>query len=95
MEETTLTCTLNSPLTDDDWDKITDVDFDNTSAVTFRTKHGKEVEFVKVVRCKDCENSYVFEPWDVLWQEERSLRHHWKRLLQLRPQEGRWTGWMS
>lgn len=44
------TFTLNSPLTDDDWDKITDVDFDNTYAITFHTKHGKEVEFVKAVR---------------------------------------------
>lgn len=54
MTELTGTFTLNSPLTEEDWDKITDVDFDNTRAVTFHTKHGKEVEFLKVVRCKDC-----------------------------------------
>ncbi len=48
------TITLNSPLTEEDLDTIYDVDMDNTSAVTFHTKHGKEVEFVKVVRCKDC-----------------------------------------
>lgn len=46
--------TLNSPMTEEDLDKIYDVDMDNTSAVTFHTKHGKEVEFIKVVRCKDC-----------------------------------------
>lgn len=54
METLTGTFTLNSPLTEEDWDKITDVDFDNTHAVTFHTKHGKEVEFLKVARCKDC-----------------------------------------
>lgn len=54
MTGITGTFTLNSPLTKEDWDKITDVDFDNTRAVTFHTKHGKEVEFLKVVRCKDC-----------------------------------------
>ena len=48
---------LNSPLTEEDLDKIYDVDMDNTNSVTFHTKHGKEVEFIKVVRCRDC-NDY-------------------------------------
>ena len=51
------TFTLNSPLTEEDLDRIYDVDMDITNSVTFHTKHGKEVEFVKVVRCKDCRNS--------------------------------------
>lgn len=38
---------LNSPITDEQWDAITDVDFDHTDRITFHTKHGKEVEFVK------------------------------------------------
>ena len=46
--------TLNNPLTEEQWDMITDVDFDRTDHVTFHTKHGKEVEFAKVIRCKDC-----------------------------------------
>ena len=46
--------TLNNPLTDEQWDMITDVDFDRTDRVWFHTKHGKEVEFAKVIRCKDC-----------------------------------------
>ena len=49
-----MSVTLNSPLTEEDLDKVYDVDMDNTDSVTFRTKHGKEVEFVKPVRCKDC-----------------------------------------
>lgn len=52
MDEFTLK--LSSPITDEQWDAITDVDFDNTNRVSFSTKHGKGVEFIKVVRCKDC-----------------------------------------
>lgn len=40
--------TLNNPLTEEQWDMITDVDFDRTDRITFHTKHGKEVEFAKV-----------------------------------------------
>jgi hypothetical protein len=40
--------TLNNPLTEEQWDQIADVDFDNTDRIWFHTKHGKEVEFVKV-----------------------------------------------
>lgn len=46
--------TLDNPLTEEQWDMITDVDFDRTDRITFHTKHGKEVEFTKVIRCKDC-----------------------------------------
>ena len=42
-----LELTLNNPLTDDDWDKIADVDFDYTTEIAFRTKHGKVVKFIK------------------------------------------------
>lgn len=46
--------TLDNPLTEEQWDMIVDVDFDRTDRITFHTKHGKEVEFTKVIRCKDC-----------------------------------------
>lgn len=49
--------TLDNPLTEEQWDMITDVDFDRTDRIAFRTKHGKEVEFAKVIRCKDCKFS--------------------------------------
>ena len=45
MDEMTLT--LNSPITEEQWDALTDVDFDNTEEIYFHTKHGKEVYFVK------------------------------------------------
>ena len=48
--------TLNNPLTEEQWDMISDVDFDRTDRITFHTKHGKEVEFTKVIRCKDCKH---------------------------------------
>ena len=38
--------TLKSPITDEQWDKIMDVDFEHTDRIWFETKHGK-VEFVK------------------------------------------------
>ena len=61
MDEMTLT--LNSPITEEQWDAITDVDFEHTNEITFHTKHGKEVKFVKasaqpeIIHCKDCKNS--------------------------------------
>ena len=41
--------TLNSPITEEQWDAITDVDFEHTNRIWFHTKHGKDVEFAKVV----------------------------------------------
>jgi len=38
---------LNNPLTEEQRDYLLDVDFDDTPAVYFRTKHGKTVLFVK------------------------------------------------
>ena len=46
MDEMTLT--LNSPITEEQWDAITDVDFEHTNEISFHTKHGKIVKFVKV-----------------------------------------------
>ena len=45
MDEMTLT--LSSPITEEQFDAITDVDFDNTDRIWFHTKHGKDVEFIK------------------------------------------------
>ena len=45
MDEMTLT--LSSPITEEQFDAITDVDFDNTDRIWCHTKHGKDVEFVK------------------------------------------------
>lgn len=61
---------LNNPITEEEWDLITDVDLDNTPSVMFHTKHDKDVEYVKVVRCKDCKHRsyWVCDPSDKpLW----------------------------
>lgn len=49
-----LTFELHSPITDEEWDLISDTEFEHTNSIVFITKKGNEVEFVKVVRCKDC-----------------------------------------
>lgn len=41
------TLKLNSPITEEQWDAIADVDFDHTDNIWFHTKNGKDVEFVK------------------------------------------------
>ena len=39
--------TLHNPLTVEEWDLITDASLDNTNEITFITKQGKEVKFIK------------------------------------------------
>lgn len=56
-----LTLSLNSPISDEQWDRLTDVELDHTDKIVFTTKAGKKVEFVKVVRCEDCVNRVVNE----------------------------------
>ena len=47
-----MTLELNSPITEEQWDLLEDVDLDNTERIYFHTKHGKEVEFVKRKRAE-------------------------------------------
>ena len=39
--------TLHSPLTKEDWDKISDAEHENTISVTFQTPQGRQVRYVK------------------------------------------------
>lgn len=39
--------TFNNPLTEEDWDKIRDVELENTPSVTFKTPKGKQVKYIK------------------------------------------------
>lgn len=50
LEKWELVLELNSPLTEEQMDLITDVDFDHTNKIWFHTKHGKDVEFVKRIK---------------------------------------------
>lgn len=65
MDEVTLT--LSSPMTEEQWDMIADYDFNYTNEITFRTKHGKTVRFVKesaqpkIIRCKECKHYEIWQ----------------------------------
>ena len=57
------TLKLNSPITEEQWDAITDVDFDHTEEIFFHTKHGKEVTFVKQKKGKWNKVQRTIRPW--------------------------------
>ncbi len=39
--------TLNSPMTKEDWNKISDAEYENTMFVTFQTPQGRQVKYIK------------------------------------------------
>lgn len=39
--------TLHSPLTKEDWNKISDAEHENTIYVTFQTPQGRQVKYIK------------------------------------------------
>ena len=39
--------TLNSPLTQEDWNKIIDAELENTMSITFQTPQGRQVKYIK------------------------------------------------
>ena len=67
--------TLDYPIPDADWDKIMDVEFENTKSITFRTKSGKTVEFAKVSEefewCHDCKE----------YDQEKHCCHRWTKVI--------------
>ena len=76
MDEMTLT--LNSPITEEQWDAITDVDFEHTNEITFHTKHDKTVKFVKASaqpEQTDCE--YCHEDSDGYARPIEKNSHVW------------------
>lgn len=38
---------LSNPLTEEEWDSLTDVDMEHTLSVEFTTKHGQTVRYIK------------------------------------------------
>lgn len=51
---------LNSPITREEWDRITDVELERTEEITFRTPSGKEVPFRKVKHGKWAKSGQSF-----------------------------------
>lgn len=39
--------TLHSPLTQEDWNKLSDAELENTMSVTFQTPQGRQVRYIK------------------------------------------------
>lgn len=39
--------TLHSPLTKEDWNKLSDAEFEYTMSVTFQTPQGRQVRYIK------------------------------------------------
>ncbi len=39
--------TLHSPLTKEDWNKLSDAELENTMSVTFQTPQGKQARYIK------------------------------------------------
>ena len=39
--------TLHSPLTKEDWNKISDAELENTMSITFQTPQGRQVKYIK------------------------------------------------
>lgn len=39
--------TLHSPLTKEDWNKLSDAELENTISVTFQTPQGRKVKYIK------------------------------------------------
>lgn len=64
-----MTLTLNSPITEEQYDAIMDVDFDYTDRIWFNTKHGKTIEFVKASRWIPVKTRPMDEEEKQYWEE--------------------------
>ena len=76
-----MTLTLNSPITEEQWDAITDVDFEHINEITFHTKHGKEVKFVKASAQPERLTDDDFETIRIhlsAYKERLCNQHRWK-----------------
>lgn len=81
------TVEFSSPLTDEDWEKLEDVDFDHTEHIWFHTKNGKEVHFYKnaipiewledQIRAIPRDKVYLMQPKDVI--ENLIIQWQWEQ----------------
>ena len=39
--------TLHNPLTEEDWNKISDAELEHTESITFQTPQGRQVKYIK------------------------------------------------
>ena len=70
------TLELKSPLTKECWDKLTDVELENTERMWFTTPNGKRVEYIKAdvldkIRA-EIEQEIIYKPID-MWDYRMGL----------------------
>ena len=68
--------TLHSPLTKEDWNKISDAELENTIVITFQTPQGKQVKYIKcdvldkikdeIIELRSRQNVGVMECLDII-----------------------------
>ena len=63
---------LNSPLTKEDWDKITDAELEHTTKITYETPSGKKVVFIPLEKIKSDIGSLI----DNYQDEVNRLQEH-------------------
>lgn len=62
--------TLHSPLTKEDWNKISDAEHERTNFVTFQTPQGRQVKYIKC----DVLDKIRADIWDLHYcDEEKSM----------------------
>ena len=69
--------TLHSPLTKEDWNKLSDAELKNTMSVTFQTPQGRQVRYIKCemldkIRA-EIEETYM----NMTYQENKDRKATW------------------
>lgn len=77
--------TLNNPLTQEDWNKLTDAELKNTIVITFQTPQGRQVKYIKrdvldkikdeIIELRSKQNVGVMECLDIIdkYMEEKGV----------------------
>ena len=73
--------TLHSPLTQEDWNKISDAEHENTMFVTFQTPQGRQVRYIKCdvldkirEEIEQASYEYYFEYGEYIGEDTRKTR---------------------
>ena len=57
--------TLNSPLTKEDWDKLSDAELEHTKKIWFMTPSGKKVEYIPMSVIDDIKAEIRQKQWHI------------------------------
>ena len=70
------TIELNSPLSKEDWDKLTDVELEKTEHIWFETPSGKKVDYISA-KVLDRIRAEMHETAEMHEDGDRYLREEW------------------